>query len=237
VRPTGTGIDGYGQTADPDLADIATTPSDMVCDSPTASLCDNLSFNPIDLDSSSSSTATVSVTGIDFGYQRDFTTTPVTMSFFSATRSGDVVEFVWETSNEVGHAGFQLYARNADAWVLLTPELIVGNLDVVSEMQGKRYVYQAKTDAKWFALVDVSNTEVVNPHGPFAIGQEYGADLNVGTSFDWSRVELAPAVSAQEVQRLINERLRSLEGGDDEQEFDADYDESLFEEDTLDGNE
>ena len=224
VRPSGTGIDGYGQTGDPDLANVAVNPSDFVCDSPTASLCDNLASDPIDLDSGSASAATATASGVDFGYQRDFTTTPVTMSFFSATRNGDVVEFVWETSNEVGHAGFQIYGRSGDGWNLLSPELIIAESDGATEMQGNRYVFQASTSAKWFALVDVSNTEEVNPHGPFAAGQDYGEDSIAGTGFDWSTVK-SSAPTIESVRTLINQRISKIRR--DEQEYDADY-ESLF---------
>jgi hypothetical protein len=228
VRPTGTGIDGYGQTGDPDLASIAVTASDLVCDSPTAALCDNLAANPIDLDSTGADSNPTIVSGIDFGYQRSFTTTPVTMNFFSAARSGDVVEFVWETSNEVGHAGFQIYARTDSDWVLLTPELIIPEADVVTEMQTNRYVFQASTSAKWFALIDVSNTEEVNPHGPFAVGQEYGAGADLAESFDWSSVEIAPSMSKDQIKRLIDNRIDNLT--DDAQDADEEYD-SLFAED------
>lgn len=233
VRPSGTGIDGYGQTGDPDLAPLAASSgnaSDLVCDSPTAALCDSLAATPIDLDSNSASATSVSQTGIDFGYQRDFTTTPVTMSFFSAVRNGSSVDFTWETSNEVGHAGFQLYARSAEGWDLITPELIIGRADAKTEMQSTRYVYQAQTDAKWFALVDVSNTEEVTPHGPFQVGEDYGANLDSPSAFDWSAIDAAPMLELNEVRDLIKQRTKGLEL--DAQDFDDDYDEGLFEDES-----
>ncbi|MFT6098130.1 MAG: protocatechuate 3,4-dioxygenase beta subunit, partial [Arenicella sp.] len=221
VRPTGAGIDGYGQTGDPDLALVASNPTDLVCDSATASLCDNIALTPIDLDSASADTNSVTQSGIDFGYQRDFATTPVTMNFFSATRSGGIVSFVWETSNEVGHAGFQVFARIESGWALLNEELLVGNIDVSSEVETKQYTFEAATNAKWFALVDVSNTEEVIARGPFEVGQEYGANLGDKDVFDWSLVENDAKQSIGEIRQLVDSKLRQRVN--EVEELDEDY--------------
>ncbi|MFT6407116.1 MAG: protocatechuate 3,4-dioxygenase beta subunit, partial [Arenicella sp.] len=218
VSPTGTGIDGYGQTGDPDLALLPpANPADLVCDSPTAALCDNTAATPIALSAGSN------VTGIDFGYQRGFATTPVTMNFFSATRSGDTVSFVWETSNEVGHAGFQVFARVDGGWEVLNQELLVGNLDGDSDFDTKQYVFEAQTEAKWFALVDISDTEEVIARGPFQVGQEYGANLGEQEVFDWSLVEATSLQSLDQVKDLIDSKLgqRLNEGEELDPEFEA----------------
>lgn len=223
VRPSGTGIDAYGQTGDPDLAAGASNPTDLVCDSATAALCDNTAATPIDLDSSSVSAAAIDVAGIDFGYQRGFATTPVTMNFFSATRSGSTVSFVWETSNEVGHAGFQVYARGDDGWELLNEELLVGNIDVSSDIETKLYTFEATTDAKWFALVDVSDAEEVIARGPFEVGQEYGATLGESESFDWSSLELGSEQTLDDIRNSVNSKLdtQPIEREERDPEFEA----------------
>ncbi|GHA12145.1 hypothetical protein GCM10008090_22520 [Arenicella chitinivorans] len=208
VMADGSPIDGYGQTGDADLVNEA-NPEDRVCDSPTTALCDNKS--PVYALSAGNTQ-----TGVDFAYQRNFATTPVTMNFFSASRHGDVVEFTWETSNEVGHAGFQVYARAAQEWVLLSEQLIVGAPGHV--MDTRSYTFQAVSDAKWFALVDVSTQEEVVPHGPYQVGESYGENMKVPEAFDWNGIILTTP-KATEVRDAVDSRLQKiLQSGD----FDTD---------------
>lgn len=206
VLPNGSPIDGFGQTGDPDIAGNP-DPELRVCDSGTATLCD---------DSAVVSLSGTPVTGIDFGYQKNFATTPVTINTFLSEGGYSEVNFSWETSNEVGHIGYQLYARTDEAWVLLNDQLIVQN-DGGDALQTRSYNYTAyNVDAQWFALVDVSTTEELTVHGPYALGQRYGAAVIEAPEFDWSDIKLT-APSAVEVNRATQrriDRLRNLEVGD-----------------------
>jgi hypothetical protein len=201
VLTSGSPVDGFGQTADPDLTGNAFP--NNVCDSPTAVACD---------DSTEVTLAGGAQTGIDFGYQKDFVTTPVTVHSFVAKRVGSGVEFTWESSNEVGHVGFQLYARTADGWTLLNDELIVST-DQGNALATRRYTFNAEgVDAKWFTIIDVSAAEELTPHGPFQINQVYGGELVRPIEFDWSgisRTENTTRETEESVSSRV-ERMRNL---------------------------
>lgn len=208
VAPSGSSIDGFGQTGDPDLAAIAANPEELVCDSPTAALCD---------DATEITLADNDATGLDFGYQKNFVTTPVTINSFSSTGGNGSVTFTWQTSNEVGHLGYQLYARGADEWILLNEQLI-NIVDDGDALDTREYSFTAyNVDATWFALVDVSTTEELSIHGPYRLGESYGAEVNEPKPFDWSQV-LVPQATPAEVQRSVQNRIRALEAANDEGE-------------------
>ena len=213
VDPDGSPVDGFGQTADPDLtsappAGPGSVVERSVCDSNTASLCDN----------TASINLTANVAGVNFGYQDGFVTTPVTVDNFMARRVGGDIEFEWAASNEVGHVGYQIFARTKNGWKLLNEQLIVSQ-GSASAMSTVSYSYTANgVDAKWFSLVDVSVAEVLTPHGPFEINKRYGEDLERPEVFDWSVIAGQKSDSAETARSLESrlERFRVLDIADDE---------------------
>ena len=220
VDPDGSPIDGFGQTADPDLTSMPVSPEEKVCDSNTAALCDN----------TASISLTANVAGVNFGYQDNFVTTPVTVDYFMARRVGGGIEFEWAASNEVGHAGYQIFARTNNGWKLLNEQLIVSQ-GSASAMSTVGYSYTAyDVDAKWFSLVDVSVAEVLTPHGPFEINKRYGEDLERPAVFDWSVIAGQNSDSAETASSLESrlEHLRGLDIADDESvQDDPDLEEEL----------
>lgn len=211
VSPSGSVIDGFGQTGDPSLdpslglvlplrGGVDNGDEDLVCDSPTASLCDDRS----EIFTLSSGTT---VADLDFAYQRDFATTPVTMTYFSSTGSSSSIEFIWETENEIGHAGFQLYARIDGQWQLISD--LIGS-EPGSALMIRSYQYSVSgIDAQWFALIDVSSQEEVTPHGPFKLGQEYGQNTVELEPYDWSRMQVLEP-SDDEISIDVDARLQPL---------------------------
>ena len=219
VLTSGSVIDGFGQTADPDLA--GNVFPNNVCDSPTAATCDDMTEVTL---------AGGDQTGIDFGYQKDFVTTPVTVHSFIAKRVGGNIEFSWESSNEVGHVGFQLYARTDSGWELLNDQLIVSH-DPSSALANREYRFTAADlGAKWFTIIDVSAAEELTPHGPFEVNVSYGEELQRPAEFDWSSVQRTSRRSSSS-DNSINERvnkLRSLTTDDEiEEDLDSDIDEEF----------
>lgn len=211
VRPDGSIIDGFGQTGDPSLdpslglvlplrGGADNGEEDLVCDSPTASLCDDQS-EVFTLNGGTT------VTDLDFAYQRDFATTPVTMTYFSSTGGNGAIEFNWETENEIGHAGFQIYARIDGQWQLISD--LIGSKPG-SALMVRQYHYQVNDiDAIWFALIDVSSQEEVTPHGPFRLGEEYGGNTVELEPYDWSQINLSEP-SKDEISNAIDQRLLPL---------------------------
>jgi len=211
VRPEGSLIDGFGQTGDPSLdpslglvlplrGGVDNGEEDLVCDSPTAALCDNQS----EIFTLNGGTT---ITDLDFAYQRDFATTPVTMTYFTSKGGNGVIEFNWETENEIGHAGFQIYARIGDQWVLISD--LIGS-EPGPALMIRQYTYQVTgIDAQWFALIDVSSQEEVTPHGPFRLGEEYGQNTIQPEPFDWSVIDLSEP-SKDEISETIDQRLTPL---------------------------
>ena len=193
VLPNGSVVSGYGQTADPDLA------AGTVCTSATAAQCDD-AFN--------AALNGTPVAGINFGYQKGFTTTPVTVNYFTAISIGGGIEFNWETTNEVGHLGYQIYARGADGWNLITEELIVS--DGGGAMDVRQYSFIGyNIDANWFALVDVSAAEELTPHGPYRLDQAYGGVLEVPAEFDWSGIDVSAEPDKSEIENSVLHRLQN----------------------------
>jgi len=223
VNPTGSVIETFGQTADPSIGSGVGIGgnANTVCDSPTAAACDDASDTIV--------LTNAAVSGVNFGYQDGFTTTPVAVNRFSAMGSNGVVEFTWETSNEVGHLGFQIYARVADGWQLLTQDLIVNN-DNLGALATRNYQFTASVDATWFALVDVSVAEELTVHGPYRLNQEYGAALEKIKRPDWGSLKLEQPNMEQAAARM-QEKLDELEEqateGDEQIELDGPEDADL----------
>ena len=90
-----------------------------------------------------------------------------------------------------------------------------------SDIETKLYNFEATTDAKWFALVDVSDTEEVIARGPFEVGQEYGVTLGESESFDWSSLELGSEQTLDEIRSSVNSKLdnRLIERDERDLEF------------------
>jgi len=155
-----------------------------------------------------------SITDVDFGFGAPpIVTTPVTISFFKASEDGNGVTFEWATTMEVGSVGYELYARTDEGWVRVNDELILSK--VFDSVETTNYSYRISgVPGIWYAIVDVSNTEVVTPHGPYRLGQAYG-ELVPDVVLDAPNINSIPSAAQSIDINNINQRLLRLLDADD----------------------
>ncbi|MBN1304051.1 MAG: carboxypeptidase regulatory-like domain-containing protein [Anaerolineales bacterium] len=120
--------------------------------------------------------------------------TPVTLSYFSASRQGNRVSFEWSTATETGNLGFNLYAEDEDGEkVWLNDQLIVSS--VIDSLERQDYSYSAAAGGRVFYIEDVSILDERRMHGPFELGERYG-DRQDENKVDWDGVTAAHAAAA-----------------------------------------
>ena len=196
VDPSGTIIDGFAQTADPDEPGT----SCVVCDS-----------------ASTLTLAGSDISGVDFGYQQTLVTNPITLASFEAVSGvnpGDV-HIEWSTSMETGNVGFDLYARGRDTdWVKLNPNVIPSK--VINSVAIQHYaldVSGVRGDVFAIADIDIEGKETV--HGPFRLGKRYGAKRAKRQQTDWDAIRAEhgnkKAKRKARKQRKMNERQQRME--------------------------
>lgn len=147
------------------------------------------------------------------------TTVPVTLSYFRSSRNGQALDIEWETAQEVGHAGFQLYWRADDGWQVLTPSLIP-TTGVDSSLASRQYMLSVPmtqaANFKWLSLVDVSVNEEVVPHGPFRVGKAYGGKILEAAKYAWSPTSRPPGLNSPQQQQVAARIQQALD--DDERQ-------------------
>ena len=96
-------------------------------------------------------------------------TVPVTIGYFSATASGDSVNFTWQTATETANAGFNLYAETDGGLVKLNDSLIQST--VIDSVEPTDYSYSAATSATSFYIEDVGLDGKTGQAGPVCPGR------------------------------------------------------------------
>ncbi|MCB0046451.1 MAG: right-handed parallel beta-helix repeat-containing protein [Caldilineaceae bacterium] len=115
----------------------------------------------------------------------------VTIGYFHATRSGDGVDFVWQTATESGVAGFTLYAELDDEMTALTTEMIPSV--AIDSITPTSYYYRATTAATLFYLDEQKLDGSVIQHGPFVLDEVYG-DYALPGNIDLQPTQFLPLV-------------------------------------------
>ncbi|MEM7708878.1 MAG: SdrD B-like domain-containing protein [Pseudomonadota bacterium] len=131
--------------------------------------------------------ATDVITGLDFGFfNGGITTTPVTLSYFEAVETKEGVQLRWATATESGNVGFAVHARGADGALKRQAPVIPSK--VVDSTRWQSYELQLTghaVDKLWLSDIDTRGVETL--HGPFELGQVYGAD-RPPSPIDWRAI-------------------------------------------------
>ena len=108
----------------------------------------------------------------EFGFGAPADPLAVSLGWFLAERSGDVVSFRWQTATETGTAGFNLLAVAESDRIRLNGDLIPSS--VIDSVEPTDYEYAAATDAIRFYLQEIKVGGGASEHGPFDLGTAYG---------------------------------------------------------------
>lgn len=146
--------------------------------------------------------------------QKDFlsygasSTTPVTLSAFRATSKGTGLRFEWSTVNEVGNAGFDLWALRPDGWTKVNEALVLGS----DSMDGEDYAFETR-DLEGATLVrieSVASDGSVEVHGPFALDRTYGGPREAAP-IDWQEIaeESGAKAKARESAKVARAAAKS----------------------------
>jgi hypothetical protein len=111
-----------------------------------------------------------------------------------------------------------------EEWTLLTDSPIVGDDANTDALAAKNYEYFYAGEVQdWFALIDVSASEVLTKHGPFRLNEMYGSETVPMEPYDWSKVSKPADVSARQNQQTqaasqLQQKLDQLKNQDSEPE-------------------
>jgi len=127
-------------------------------------------------------------TNNDFGfYNNGVTTTPVTLSSFSATTDSNGTQFEWTTESETGNIGFKLLKVNNSGE--LTPLTGLIKSHVVNSLESQTYslrISRNDLDQVWIVDIDIYGNET--KHGPFEMNKQYGSRTSTVERINWASI-------------------------------------------------
>jgi len=106
-----------------------------------------------------------------------FTTTPVTLASFAASREGSRAVFDWTTATEAGNVGFNLLGETAEGWVRLNPDLLPAEGGDTLEPRRYTAVLSVPDDVVTFAIEDVDLRGKARRHAAADLATSEGGDL------------------------------------------------------------
>jgi uncharacterized repeat protein (TIGR01451 family) len=161
----------------------------------------------VDLDPTSVLAAGVAATDptSDFGFF-DVTTIPITLgSFVSTAGLNGEVEFIWTTQSEIANAGFMIYQKVDGQWLAVNETIIPAKGESI-QLQRYRYLGQ-QVESTEFVLVDVDVRGKQILHGPFALGERFGAvDKPAQLKSSSSALRIEQAESRESIRKRAAKR-------------------------------
>jgi uncharacterized repeat protein (TIGR01451 family) len=151
---------------------------------------------------------------VDFGYWNGgVVTTPITLSFFHASEGGELglITFEWQTATEVGHVGFYLYGVNADGQRVRLGDFIVSEPGDSHQTRSYRLTLEGVSQMAFY-LGDLAVTGKETLHGPFVLGDVFGAQAAEPDWIDWQGIAQESSKKglkrSSEKQQRLSDRLR-----------------------------
>ncbi|MBI2375909.1 MAG: hypothetical protein HYV07_18090 [Deltaproteobacteria bacterium] len=134
------------------------------------------------------------------------TTVPVSLATFTSKRIGSQTSFNWTTATEAGNAGFQLMGWNEEGAVYQS-DFIPSRSSSSTEPQSYK-VALPRFFASHVHLVEISTTGERKQHGPFLVGETYGASAD-RTIFAWESAASAESsalvATSREAELLVTQ--------------------------------
>ncbi len=116
----------------------------------------------------------------------DIAALPIVLGQFGSVVGANSLVISWQTQTEVGNLGFNLYGKFGDEWRRLNDDVIPGQGDSIEVSD---YSFTAQLGATALAISDVNARGEEELHGPFMVGQVYGAQTERKVT-DWSDTNL-----------------------------------------------
>ena len=119
----------------------------------------------------------------------------VTLSYFEATRDGNVTHFNWATSTETANIGFNLYVTTADGLIQINRKLVPSHaVDSLVPQFYNLSVGGLNGDTFYVEDVDTRGQGVI--HGPFTLGEAFGT-LPSADPINWPAIQAEHQSQAQ----------------------------------------
>ncbi len=126
-------------------------------------------------------------------YPINLATLPVTVAYFSSTKSGKSIDVTWWSGTESANAGYVIYGEKPNGKQIALTDIIVGAGDSFVPLEYRQSVSGNYTTL-WLADVDLLGVETL--HGPYRVGEAVGT-VPAPVALDWKPAQAQVVASNQ----------------------------------------